>query len=152
MRPKAKHRRPQGRPRSDLKRRAILKAAYELLEKNGIAELTIDAIAMRSNVAKATIYRWWPSKGLLAMEGFLSATRPRISYPESSSALADIKGQFMRTVRLYRGKTGKIMAGLIAQGHNDPETAMALVTGFILPRRKELEKIFVRGMHSGELR
>jgi AcrR family transcriptional regulator len=146
------HKRRQGRPRSDTKRRAILKAAYELLVEKGMAELTIEAIATRSKVAKATIYRWWPSKGLLAIEGFLSATRPKISYPHSASAIADIKGQFMRTVRLYRGKTGKIMAGLIAQGHSDPETTDALVTGFILPRREELRKIFARGVKSGDLR
>ncbi len=144
--------RPPGRPRSESKRRAILTAAYELLVKVGMAELTIDAIAQRSKVAKATIYRWWPSKGLVAMEGFLAATRPRINYPEGGSAIADIKAQFMRTARLYGGTTGKVMAGLIAQGHSDPEIETALVTGFILPRRREVEKTLLRGIESGELR
>ena len=151
-RTKKTSRRPPGRPRSESKRRAILTAAYELLVKVGMAELTIDAIAQRSKVAKATIYRWWPSKGLVAMEGFLAATRTRINYLEGSSAIADIKAQFMRTARLYGGKTGKIMAGLIAQGHSDPEIEMALVTGFILPRRREVEKTLLRGIESGELR
>jgi AcrR family transcriptional regulator len=145
-------RRLPGRPRSELKRQAILAAAYDLLVKVGMAELTIDAIAQRSKVAKATIYRWWPSKGLVAMEGFLAAIRPRINYPEGGSAIADIKAQFMRTARLYSGKNGKIMAGLIAQGHSDPEIEMALVTGFILPRRREVEKTLLRGIERGELR
>src|SRR5919201_1294799 len=50
------------RPRSERATAAILAAARELLEERGLKALSVDAIAARAGVSKATIYRWWPSK------------------------------------------------------------------------------------------
>ena len=66
--------RPPGRPRCDATRKAVLHAAYELLAEGGLSRFTIEGVATRSGVARTTIYRWWPTKGALAMEGFLEAT------------------------------------------------------------------------------
>ena len=72
-----------GRPRDEAARAAILKAADAILEEKGIGGFTIEAVAACARVAKTTIYRWWPSKGALAMAGFLAETAPKISYPNS---------------------------------------------------------------------
>src|SRR5277367_3293976 len=85
-----------GRPRDNAARTAILEAANAILEEKGIAGFTIEAVAMRASVAKTTIYRWWPSKGSLAVAGFLAATAPKITYPDSGSVLTDLVGQLRR--------------------------------------------------------
>jgi AcrR family transcriptional regulator len=69
--------RAPGRPRSAASRDAILKAAYQILNEGGFAGFTVEGVAARAGAGKATIYRWWQSKGTLAIEAFLVALTPR---------------------------------------------------------------------------
>ena len=68
-------RRP-GRPRSERARQAILRAAADLLLDEGTAQVSMDAVAERAGVSKATIYRWWPSKERLALDALLEWAAP----------------------------------------------------------------------------
>ena len=54
-------RRP-GRPRSTEADEAILEAAVDLFAEGGFDGLTVEGVAARANVGKATIYRRYPSK------------------------------------------------------------------------------------------
>jgi len=58
----------RGRPRSETARAAILDAADVLLLARGLDAVSMDAIAERAGVSKATIYRWWPTKEALALD------------------------------------------------------------------------------------
>ena len=58
----------RGRPRSEKARHAILEAAAELLLSRGLGAVSMDAVAETAGVSKATIYRWWPSKEMLALD------------------------------------------------------------------------------------
>ncbi|MEV0086454.1 TetR/AcrR family transcriptional regulator [Saccharopolyspora sp. NPDC050642] len=48
--------------------RDVLRAASELLDERGYSRLTMEAVAHRAKVGKATVYRWWSSKSALALE------------------------------------------------------------------------------------
>jgi AcrR family transcriptional regulator len=144
--------RSAGRPRCEITHRAVLRAAYELLAEGGLRQFTIEGVAARSGVARTTIYRWWPSKGALAMEGFLAATAAEISFPPTRSAVADLKAHLRRCARLLRGAPGRIMAGIIAEGQSDPETLAAFNEHYIKSRRREVFAILERGVANGELR
>jgi AcrR family transcriptional regulator len=141
-----------GRPRDETARTAILKAANSILEKQGIGGFTIEAVAARAGVAKTTIYRWWPSKGALAMAGFLAETAPKISYPNSGSVLADLISQLRRVAAVYGGKTGRVLAAILAEGQRDPHTMAAFIEGYARPRREEAKAILSAGVERGELR
>jgi len=70
----------RGRPRSEKARTAILDAATELLLEQGLETVSMDEVAERASVSKATIYRWWPSKETLALDALYrewDTTRPR---------------------------------------------------------------------------
>src|SRR5260370_2635522 len=54
--------RKAGRPRSAQSHQAILKATLALFAEEGLAGLSIEAIAERAGVGKTTIYRRWSSK------------------------------------------------------------------------------------------
>ena len=60
--------RPPGRPRSEKAHQAILAAAMDLLFAQGLHAMSMDDVARRAGVSKATIYRWWPSKERLALD------------------------------------------------------------------------------------
>src|SRR3984957_8306622 len=113
-----------GRPRDEAARVAILKAANAILEKEGIAGFTIEAVAARAGVSKTTIYRWWPSRGALAVAGFLAEMEPKIAYPNTGSSLMDLVAQLKRVAAVY---------------------------GSARPRREEAKAILRAGIERGEL-
>ncbi|MBI3435960.1 MAG: TetR/AcrR family transcriptional regulator [Proteobacteria bacterium] len=152
MSPNRPSRRVPGRRRSDKSREAILKATNELLEELGFARLSIEGIAARAGVGKATIYRWWTSKGTLAIEAFLEAVTSKIEFPRTASAVADIKTQIPMVARIYRGKVGRIVRELIALSQSDPETRRLYVQGYLEPRRSAAKEVLQRGIDQGELR
>jgi AcrR family transcriptional regulator len=141
-----------GRPRDEAAQAAILRSANAILEEKGIAGFTIEAVAARAGVAKTTIYRWWPSRGALAMAGFLAETVPKISYPNSGSARDDLIGQLRRVASVYGGKTGRVLAAILAEGQRDPNTMAAFIEGYARPRREDAKAILRAGIERGELR
>jgi AcrR family transcriptional regulator len=151
IRPKEQRRRI-GRPRDTVAKIAILRAANELLEERGIAGFTIEGVAKRAGVAKTTIYRWWPTKGALAIAGFLAETAPKISYPNSGSILSDLTEQLKRVAVVYGGATGRVLSAIIADGQRDPHTITAFIEGYARPRREEAKAILKAGIERGELR
>ena len=153
-RPTAPHltRRP-GRPRSERATAAILRAAGELLDSRGLDGLSVDAIAARAGVSKATIYRWWPNKAAIVMDAVLSATAPQIPFPDTGSVREDLRQQMRSVVRLFtKTATGRALVALIAQSQHDAVTASALHERFIAPRRTTAGDVLRRGIDRGELR
>jgi AcrR family transcriptional regulator len=87
--------RPDPSRRSERSRQAILTAAVELVHEVGYRRLTIEAIAARAGVGKQTIYRWWPSKGSVVLEGLLAAVTEDpddLSLPDTGDIGADLRG------------------------------------------------------------
>ena len=144
--------RPPGRPRSERARRAILQAANELLESEGFAAVTVEAIAERAGVSKATIYRWWPNRAAVVMDGFLSIVSSEVPFPHTGHAREDIRIHMRRLAEAFSGKIGRTVAALIAEGQSDPELAEALRSRWLSVRRAEAKKILELGIERGELR
>ena len=63
--------RARGRPRSEERRDAVLTAAMELMQEDDLRRASVDRIAERSGVSKATIYKWWPNRTAVAIDAFL---------------------------------------------------------------------------------
>src|SRR5712672_4804884 len=85
-------------------------------------QMSIEGVAARAGVGKATIYRWWSSKGVLAVEAFMEAVAPSIAFRETTSARADIERQMKILAEAYRGRTGEIFREMI--GFSQCDAAM----------------------------
>ncbi len=145
--------RSPGRPRSVASRAAILKAAYQILRESGFAKFTVEGVAARAGAGKATIYRWWTSKGTLAVEAFMVAIAPRMdAVRESASPLGDLRKQVHLAAAIYRGRAGQLVRELIALGQADSDTSKLLLTDFQKPRRRAALTTLRRAYASGELR
>lgn len=144
--------RTPGRPRSKTSRNAILKAAYQILREGGFAGFTVEGVAARAGAGKATIYRWWQSKGTLAIEAFLVAVAPRMDdVRQGPSAIGDLRRQVHIAAMLYRGRVGQLLRELIALGQEDSETSRALRSDFVEPRRQAALRLLQRAQASGEI-
>ncbi len=78
-----------GRPRSGTADRAILDAAMALLSEVGLAGLTMSAVVSRSRVARATVYRRYPTREAL-IAAALAQVKGREPYPLTGDVVVDI--------------------------------------------------------------
>ena len=115
-----------GRPRSEASRQAILTAAYELLREKPLPEITSAAIAQLAGVSKATLYRWWPSKEAVVLDGYFDAMESRFVVPHTDDPLADLRVHLRGGYAMMAGPDGQIFASLIASGHFHPHVREAL--------------------------
>src|SRR5471030_2656543 len=144
--PRPRAAKPAGPVRNQETHQLILAATWDLLEERGYHGLTIEGVASRAGVGKTTIYRWWSSKGALAMEAFLEDVAPSITFPVTDSARNDLLMQIHKVASIYRGKSGKIVREMIALGQFDPATMQSFVEGYLEPRRSAAKEVLMRGI------
>ncbi|MFZ0731138.1 MAG: TetR/AcrR family transcriptional regulator [Candidatus Sulfotelmatobacter sp.] len=144
--------RPPGRPRSEEARVAILRNTLEILGQNGFADFTIESVAARAGVGKATVYRWWPNKGALIADAFANSTVMRLRFPDTGSLQRDMSRQMRQLVKVFSSPRGRIVSAILGAGQSDPELIAAFRERFLIPRRQEAFTTLRRGILRGELR
>ncbi len=144
--------RPPGRPRSEHARLAILRSTLKLLQENGFSEFTIEELADRAAVGKATVYRWWPNKGALIADAFANTVTPNLHFPDTGSIDKDMSQQMRQLTKVFRGPEGRIVSAILGAGQSDPELIEAFLERFLKPRRREAYATLRRGILRGELR
>ena len=143
--------RPPGRPRSEDSRRAILRSTLKLLRRQSLAELSIEAIAADAKVGKATVYRWWPNKGALVVDAFVSSTDEELRFPDSGSVYRDMALQISQFVAVLHSSRGCIVKAVIAAGQSDPKLLEEFRNRLLRPRRQWAYRTLRRGIERGEL-
>ncbi|MBA9084041.1 AcrR family transcriptional regulator [Fontibacillus solani] len=141
----------RGRPRSTETQQSILSAAYELLLQEGFAAITIEKMAERAKVSKATIYKWWPNKAAVVMDGFMSAASERLPVPDTGSVFDDITIHAVNLTRFLTSREGHIITQLLGEGQFDEALAESYRIRYFQPRRLEARKLIEQGVHRGEL-
>ena len=142
----------RGRPRSEASRGAIIAAASELLRTVGLNRMSIEAVAEASGVGKTTIYRWWPSKGTLALDAYLEDMRAKVVAPDTGDGGEDLRRHARAVIGFYAGEEGRIFAQFMAEAQNDPGLAEAFRERFLSQRRATVKTIWQRGVARGEFR
>jgi AcrR family transcriptional regulator len=147
-----------GRPAPDPARRsarardAILEAATALLDEVGWRGLSMDMIAARAGVGKQTIYRWWPNKAAVVLEGITERNARRIPEPDTGSLRGDLLALLMTYVTVMADtRLRHAWAGLVAEMQVNPDFAQAFRTGFTGERRAVFLRLLARGQARGEL-
>lgn len=141
-----------GRPRSEASRHAILTAAYQLLREKPLPEITSDAIAKQAGVSKATLYRWWPSKEAIVLDGYFDALESRFAEPDSGDPLEDLRVHLREGYAAMAGPDGEIFASLVASGHFHSHVRDALNAELNSPRCQDTERLLQRLVDAGVLR
>lgn len=94
----------------------------------------MDAIATRAGASKATIYRWWPSKGALLLDAFLEQTVDAAPFPDTGDIVADLRSQMNAAIASIGGpELWPHYTALIGEAQHHPELAQAVFDRFISP-------------------
>ena len=144
-------RRAPGRPRSARAESAIIEAVLTMLADGiGVEALSIEAVAARAGVGKATIYRRWASKDALIVDAVAALKRP-IPALTGESVRADLISLLRATGRVQDSRAGRILPCLMPQVQRSDELYW-LYQEIIEPRREAARAVIRRGIAAGELR
>jgi AcrR family transcriptional regulator len=143
-----------GRPRSEKAEAAILAATIDLLLERGLRTMSMDDVAARAGVSKATIYRWWHSKELLALDALAAewATPTDAAERDTGSLRGDLLARFRPWLRQLNKKPyGRVVAGLVAEAQTDPAFGTLYRERFVQPRRDATRLLLQRAIDRGEI-
>jgi AcrR family transcriptional regulator len=142
----------RGRPRSQEADQAILTATVDLLAAKGLAAMSIEEVAARAGVGKATIYRRWSSKGLLALDAFVASFREQQPLPDTGTLRGDLIAALRAWVQaVTRTPMGPMLTGLIAESQHDTELRAAWRDRVLEPLRGQHRIMLDRAMARGEI-
>lgn len=141
---------PTGRARNPRTHQAILDAAVELLSEIGYQELSIERVAARAGVGKATIYRWWNSKSALVIEA-MQHGMPLAPPPHTGEPRADLRATIEAAAHTFAATpAGATVPALAADIPRDPATAQRL-RQFLRPRRDAAREVLHQAAAVGQL-
>jgi AcrR family transcriptional regulator len=116
----------RGRPRDARCDQVILQATLDMLIEAGAANLSIDGVAHRAGVGKATIYRRWSSKEALVLEALGSDTAT-LDVPDTGNLRKDLEAYFDVLIeRFSTSKGSDVLPILIEAACHDAEVRASL--------------------------
>jgi AcrR family transcriptional regulator len=129
---------------------AITMATTALLEERGFAGLTIEAIARRAGVARATIYRRWPNLDAL-LAHVLRGVVYEIPIPDRGRVRDDLIAILEDQLAVIKRDAAKLYPILGVQAKTDPGARKAAVD-LMEHRRTAMCTVLRRGVDRGEIR
>ena len=155
---RSKAARSPGRPRSVACHDAVLRATADLLDEVRYSEVTMESIAKRANVAKQTLYKWWPSRARLVMEAYRERIGVAIRITDTGHLERDLESLMIETTTALReasrdGRTGlgAVFAGLIADAQGDAELLDEFRKSYFDVRRARVAELLEGAVRRGEL-
>jgi AcrR family transcriptional regulator len=139
------------RPRSAESHAAILQAAIELVVEGGLQGTSIEAIAARAGVGKATIYRRWKTKEDLFAEALRTVVLP-LPDPDTGSLRGDVVAVAAFNLGNLPRKAALLMPRLMVEAADDAELFTVMREVLVDPRRRVFKDILRRAIERGELR
>ena len=139
-----------GRPRSAACDRAIQEATLEALVHDGYAGLSVEGVASRAQVGKATIYRRWPTKSALVVEAVRSYAFEHIPLIDTGDVRTDVAAM-LRALRELMHRQAPLLRAFCAEQARHPELAEAWRRGFLTQQREALREALRRAAERGQL-
>lgn len=140
----------RGRPRDPGVDEAVLAAAVELLADAGFARLTMEQVAARAGVGKASLYLRWPNKVALVAEAIQHRSGVVPSVPDTGTLPGDMR-TFLRTLLRTFGAASRAMAAVVGEVDNHPELRAAWRQGLSSALTDCVREIVDRAVARGEL-
>ncbi|MGH3378776.1 MAG: TetR/AcrR family transcriptional regulator [Actinoallomurus sp.] len=139
-------------PRVARSRARVLDAVASLLVEAGVRGVTVDAVMARSGVARATVYRHWPTRQELVLAGLrhlLPPPAPRTAVEGTlAERLAGLLGELTRQMAVE--PWAHAVPALLDAARREPEIAAATAR-FVADRQAPLRAVLDEAAADGTL-
>jgi AcrR family transcriptional regulator len=131
---------------------AIRTAVLELLTEQGIAGVTMDAVATRAATSKPVLYRRWDSRAALLKETLVPMAMAAIPHEDTGSYRTDMLAILHGWAAFFAGPAGAVGPAIVGAMPHDPDLAEAFRDGVISWRKQEMHDLIQRAITRGEAR
>ncbi|MBC7464014.1 MAG: TetR/AcrR family transcriptional regulator [Actinobacteria bacterium] len=140
-----------GRPRDASRDVVIEKAAIELLREVGYERLSIEAVALRAQVSKSTIYRRWKNKAELIADAVHHYAFCKMPSIDSGTLRGDLIEIITEKVKTMKSADGQLFAGLMAASRTDNDLSDLLTKSMADGAGSVHSAVFERAIERGEI-
>jgi len=142
---------PLGRPRDSKREDAISEAAINLIQEVGYERCTIEAIAHKAGVSKATIYRRWSNKAEVIASAISHHAFSQTPCIDTGNLRDDLVELLLAKVKVLKGPDGAVIASVMSAAKMDPELGKA-IPHTIRDGEKDVHEIILeRAIARGEI-
>ncbi|WP_331714830.1 TetR/AcrR family transcriptional regulator [Auraticoccus cholistanensis] len=146
-RPRGRGRRPADEVRAD-----VLATVGQLMLTEGIAELTFERVARLAGVSKTTLYKWWPSRGALALDGYFHAVENTLAFDDTVDVREDLRHQLHSFADVMTTPGGRALLQLIGESQTDHDLASAYRALYSSGRRELAYQRLRHAQRDGQIR
>ena len=145
-----------GRPRAGRRRdpsrdEAILAATLASFAEEGYAGVSIEGVAARAGVGKATIYRRYASKAQLVVEAVRVGACLNDHLPDTGDLRSDLASMLRAMVQHLRSADGAVLVTFAAERLLHPDLAAEFDRSVIGEKRAHARRLIAAAVHRGEL-
>jgi AcrR family transcriptional regulator len=119
----------------------------------GYRGLTMQAVAQRAGVSKATLYRWWPDKAHLVLDAYRSKSARDITAPVTGELRRDLVAHLGQLAfALSHNGSDRAVADIAMAAAQDPAFGALYRDTLLRDRRQALSDVFIAGRRRGQVR
>lgn len=140
-----------GRPRDSKREVAIAQATIDLIQEVGYERCTIEAIAHKARVSKATIYRRWKNKQEVIVNTVSHHAFCKTPAINTGNLRDDLVELLLAKVKVLKGPDGAVIASIMTASKVDPELGKAIPNSIRDSEIHMHEDILERAIKRGEI-
>ncbi|MDQ6798744.1 MAG: TetR/AcrR family transcriptional regulator [Actinomycetota bacterium] len=140
-----------GRRRDPLCDEAIFAATLALFAEEGYAGISIEGVAARAGVAKATIYRRYPNKAQLVVAAVHVGAGMTDFLPDTGDVRADLTSMLGRLADLLRGDLGPVLLAFAGDRVRYPKLDEEFKRSVIGAKRAHIRHLVASAIERGDL-
>jgi AcrR family transcriptional regulator len=140
-----------GRRRDPLCDKAISTATLALFAEGGYAGVSVEGVAARAGVGKATIYRRYPDKAQLVVAAVHASLGATESLPDTGDLRADLRSMFTTQVDRLRGDLGPVLLAIAGERIRYPALDEEFKRSIIGAKRAHIRGLITSAIERGDL-
>ncbi|MCW2779596.1 MAG: transcriptional regulator, TetR family [Marmoricola sp.] len=144
--------RKRGRPRDPEADGRILAAAAELILVHGFDNMTVDDVASRAKVGKATVYRRWARKDDLALAAMQQLYSTQMPVPDCGNLREDLRQSYLGALAFANSPEGAAYFRMSIGESMRDQRITALYRDAVEGAESASREIFERAIARGEIR
>jgi AcrR family transcriptional regulator len=140
-----------GRPRDPSRDEAIFAATLALFAEQGYAGVSVEGVAARAGVGKATIYRRYASKAQLLVDAVHVCAGPKYPLPDTGDLRADLTTMLEGLMEQLRSDMGPVLVAFAAERARYPALDEEFKRAVIGAKRAHVRHLLASAVERGEL-